>query len=318
MRGKRLTVKILVTLTVILWAGGFLYCVWYRLRHPVNSYHAPNTQQQNAQKQVPLIEQPKANVYREPAKDHQEYAEKWFEPITILTAFLVIGVAVTAYIYWRQLKEMQKTVAAVAGQGDTMKDQLTAMKAQEGAMKGQLEVTRETLVETRRVFDLTERPIIIVEKATINALISNRPLIPVITIANRGRTAAKRLTITIRVFAKMNWDLTKEIPDSIPSPAHIHFLAAGGTIEINGHGDDAILLDGDLYRGIVAGNQFCVIYVSGTYRNLSGDREYPIDEYVFSYYAGVNGFAPHHYHMASIEKRKEQSTTAGKKQENPN
>jgi hypothetical protein len=128
MRGKRLAVKILVWLTFVLCAGGILFCVGYRLRHPVNGNPNPQSQKQERDR-VNITQQDNSSPSGKQADNQENYAGKWLEPITILTVFLVMGVAITAYIYWRQLKEMHKTVTVVEGQGKTMKEQLTAMQS---------------------------------------------------------------------------------------------------------------------------------------------------------------------------------------------
>jgi hypothetical protein len=144
MRRKRIAVKILLSLTLVLWAGGVLFCVGYSLRYSVNRYPNPQSQQQERER-VSITQQDNASPHREQTDNQENYAAKWFEPITLLTVFLVIGVTITAYIYWRQLKEMQKTVLVVERQGTTM--------------QGQLEVMRDTLAETQRIVTQNERAV---------------------------------------------------------------------------------------------------------------------------------------------------------------
>src|SRR4051794_22064780 len=112
MRWKRLAVRILVSLTFILWAGGVLFCIGYSLRHSVNRYPNPQSQQQERER-VGITQQDKASPRRKQPNNEENYAANWFGPITFLTIFLIIGVGITAYIYRQQLMEMQKTVAAV-------------------------------------------------------------------------------------------------------------------------------------------------------------------------------------------------------------
>lgn len=196
MRGKRLAVKILVCLTLVLCVGGVLFCVGYRLRHPVNSYSNPQSQQQ-AREQVGITQQDYSNPSREQANNQENYAAKWFEPITLLTVFLVIGVGVTAYIYWRQLKEMQKTVAAVVGQGKTMEGQLGVMREQTAISRtsaNAAELSAKAAEQSAQIasqsFAIGERPYLFVETPKLYPLVAGTPPSVKLRIRNGGRTPA--------------------------------------------------------------------------------------------------------------------------------
>lgn len=139
MRGKRLTVKVFVYLAFVAWLAGIVFLVGYRVRHPVPEN--PNAQRNERQSErIAGVNFSNAAPDNGQGNDNQSYAQKWFEPIVILTFLLVIGVGGTAYIYWRQLKKMEETVALVGKQEGTMRDQLTAMQGQLVAVQDQVEI----------------------------------------------------------------------------------------------------------------------------------------------------------------------------------
>jgi len=121
----------------------------------------------------------------EERENYQSYAAKWFEPITILTFLLVIGIGITNYIYRGQLIKMRETVALVAQQSATMKDQLietrNVVQQNERALtiaKSQTEIMQASHVVTTRsymdVFSIAtmdkERPAVVIKIGNIGAV----------------------------------------------------------------------------------------------------------------------------------------------------
>jgi hypothetical protein len=127
MRGKRLAITIFVYLAFVAWLTGIVFLVGYHVRHPVPEN--PNAQHNEHQSErVVGVNFSNAAPDNGQRNDNQSYASKVFEPMTLLTFLLVVGVGITAYIYWRQLKKMEETVALVGKQGKTMQMQLAAME----------------------------------------------------------------------------------------------------------------------------------------------------------------------------------------------
>jgi hypothetical protein len=166
MRRKQLAVKIFVYFTFLAWMGGVVFLIGYRARHPVNSYSNSQSQERPTQKPVASFQQYDSKPRGEQSDEYQSYASKAFEPMALLTALLVVGVGITAYIYWRQLKKMEETVALVGKQGKTMHDQLAAMEwqagvseIQAGLLDKQVKAMRDGLAETRTMVEQNERAV---------------------------------------------------------------------------------------------------------------------------------------------------------------
>jgi len=160
MRGKRLGIKILVYFTFVVGLSGVIFCVGYRARKPVDSRSYSKRQQGPAQEPITAFQQPNPNPSLERREDYESYAAKWFEPISILTALLVVGVGITAYIYRGQLQKMTEAVEMAKGQ-------LVAMQHQEQAQYAALEETRKLVSQNERAIKAAEDNVKTVEKTAI-------------------------------------------------------------------------------------------------------------------------------------------------------
>ncbi|HEY8187293.1 MAG TPA: hypothetical protein VIF64_14560 [Pyrinomonadaceae bacterium] len=219
---------------------------------------------------------------------HPSLNERWkFGADMTLQLLILLAIAVQAYIY--------------SGQWE-------AMQAQEQHMRAQVKILKETLVETKRIFDLTERPIIVVTDCDIKGgLAPNRPLRPIVTFVNKGRTAAQRFRVTVEIAAKPTYIWWFGFGDTGKVPEGDYFLPAGDPMLLVGAPADAVTIDADFYKRVAEGKEEFVVHGNGSYEDLAG-REYPI-EYAFQFHAD-GGFA--HYRI-----RKKGETEENEK-ENPN
>jgi hypothetical protein len=114
-------------------------CFWFgqSQQSPAKSQTPASAQQQAAQNEPSAIPQQDTRQSRDEGQQRQANAAHWSDPMAILTIFLVIGVFVTAAIYYKQLKKMEEAVRVAAKQGETMEGQLTAMQDQLDAINKQ-------------------------------------------------------------------------------------------------------------------------------------------------------------------------------------
>jgi hypothetical protein len=192
MRGKRLAVKAFVYLTLVAWLGGVVFLVGYRVRHPIPENPNAKHNEQQAERIVG-VDFSNAAPYSRQGNDNQSYASKVFDPMTLLTFLLVVGVGITAYIYWRQLKKMEETVALVGEQGETMKGQLTVMQGtlsaietQERHMREQTRIMGDSLIISSRAY---------VTIAALGDIATTTRL--VISIENRGHVPAQGVQLRL-------------------------------------------------------------------------------------------------------------------------
>jgi hypothetical protein len=92
---------------------------------------------------------------------------------------------------------MEETVALVAGQSKTMREQLTTIERQEDVMRGQLNamkeqatLMRETVEETRKAFYMGERAYIGIIEMSVSNLSEDQIPVLNITWKNAGKTPA--------------------------------------------------------------------------------------------------------------------------------
>src|SRR5436309_13902798 len=126
-----------------------LLCFWFGQgqQSPTKSETPADAQQQSAQSKPSAIPQKNAGQSDWKSQQNQGGASKWSDPMVVLTIFLVVGVFVTAAIYYKQLKKMEEAVRIAGEQGKTMQGQLTAMQGQLAAMQAQEKAMRDSLDE---------------------------------------------------------------------------------------------------------------------------------------------------------------------------
>ncbi|MDX6612484.1 MAG: hypothetical protein QOD75_1670 [Blastocatellia bacterium] len=189
MRGKRLAIKVLVYFVLALVLAGLVLCVGASLNKragTIKDAHAANENQETSP-QLPRVPENNAVTDGEYGYGYQKYAAKWVEPTALLTIALVVGVFVTARIYKGQLQKMTETVALLAGQSSTMREQLGAMKDQAAHAAGQL----DSLITAERAYvGITEM---------IPILEIGKRLVVTITCRNGGRTPAWEVGCTASV-----------------------------------------------------------------------------------------------------------------------
>jgi hypothetical protein len=149
----------------------------------------------------------------------------------------------------------------------------------------QWEVMKETLTETRRIFDLTERPVVIAKSASVNDQVPDQPLNPKVTFANRGRTAAQKVEVTAEVARY--WPAFGFI-DTDANPTECLLLTADEEVTVSIAPADAVSLD----REALTSPDGLFIHGKGSYEDLAG-RKYPI-AYAFWYVPGY-GFTRYPY-----------------------
>jgi hypothetical protein len=193
MSRKAFTVKFLVYSSFVIVMLGIIFCVVYKAAHPADQHidsgwHNDNETAQGRDK-IAGIQQISPEPNDQTAKNQQRtfriWLSKWFEPITILTFTLVVGVGITNYIYYGQLKKMRETVALVAQQSGTMKDQLsetrnlvqqneralTIAKSQTEIMQASHVVTTRSYMDVFRIETMNrERPAIVIKIGNIGAV----------------------------------------------------------------------------------------------------------------------------------------------------
>jgi len=174
MSRKALAVKILVWLVVVIAVFGVGFCLIYQARHPVIDYVESRGPTENKADQggveTPAVQQSSTKPNYQPTQNEQSYAGRWSDPTVILTALLVIGVGITNYIYYGQLKRMRETVALLVQQGVTMKEQSDAAKRQAEMATGQLVAMQSqeramhaTVTENKRMAEAAMKSIEIAE-----------------------------------------------------------------------------------------------------------------------------------------------------------
>ena len=136
---------------------------------------------------------------------------------------------------------------------------------------------------------IADRPYVVVEAAYVPDLVPNRPLSPVITIVNKGRTPAQHLAASLEIAAKPGFAWVLGFgKDSGRRPVSVAFLAPGDRVNVQGAPADAVTLETDFFNNIMAGKESFMIHGKGTYDDMTG-KEYPI-EYAFGYHAQAHAF----------------------------
>jgi hypothetical protein len=230
MKWKGFAVKTLVYLTFIVGVIGLVFCVAYRVRHPVADNGYPQSQQRQTQERFSVVQESQADPNRNSTENRKDYVGKWFEPITILTFALVVGVIVTNCIYYGQLNKMRETVTVIGKQRDTMEGQLTAMQGQLSTMKDQVEFAGKQIKLSAKQIDLmieNERAYIGVRNIKPLGLDGKDNLGVRITFRNGGQSPA----FGFRAYAVVEVKRADEDPSEfkwieVASPIARSFIAA--------------------------------------------------------------------------------------------
>jgi hypothetical protein len=166
-----------------------------------------------------------------------------------VNVLIFIAIVVQAFIYKRQAEMMQ--------------DGLTK--------------TQSLIEQNERFFAMTERPILVVEKATA-PLRLNEPMKMTVVVVNKGRTAAQKL----RIFFRLSEPGEIEFP-FVGEYFDCHFLAANDTLTIHDEGNPVRICDKETFRSVVERfDKTIYIYGDGTYEDLTG-RQYSLDKWTFTW-----------------------------------
>src|SRR5690242_385575 len=106
--------QLIKTILTILPAVAFvLFCLWFgqRQQHATESHSTAGAQQQATQSVLGGVPSPHTGQAGDGGQQNQSDADKWSDPIVLLTFLLVVLTSVIAAIYYGQLRQMRKTVA---------------------------------------------------------------------------------------------------------------------------------------------------------------------------------------------------------------
>lgn len=204
MTRKALAVKLLVWLSIIIVVIGVGFCLVYQARQPAEQHVESGGPKEDKAKQggnrVAAVQQASTNPHDEATEYHYRYTPnwvfdwfaEWVRPITLLTLALVIGVGVTNYIYYGQLKKMRETVALVGEQRDMMKGQWDTMKEQATAAQIAANAAKESASVARQALLIAERPYLDVTRVKVSPIPFEvgKPIVYTARIENTGRTPA--------------------------------------------------------------------------------------------------------------------------------
>src|SRR5947209_3478733 len=98
----RAIVKTSVVTTALLTMALVLFCLWFgQGQHRTDEGHRANDTKYNiAPDETTVVEQPNTPISQDKRQNNQSNASKWSDPIVILTELLVVGVFITAAIYY--------------------------------------------------------------------------------------------------------------------------------------------------------------------------------------------------------------------------
>jgi len=297
---------------------------------PDNNQAKPNQESGPAKSQspsptiAPSKETPSIQVANNPdtaAANHSEPSETKTTDIilTIANVLIFFAIVVQAYIYnkqrilmWKQWVAMRRGLAKtqnIISQNERiiekMQGQLDVMKKQAGHAESQVKVMGDTLDETKRIFNLTERPVVIAISAEIEGGIApNKPLRPKVTFANKGRTAAQHFNVTAEIAAKKGHAWIWGFGDTGIEPSGDMFIPANSDPQtVIGAPANAITIDDAFYNDVCYSREVFIIHGKGSYEDLAG-QQYPI-KYAF-HFLPEYGFGNYH-----VEKWKEPNPEKG-------
>jgi hypothetical protein len=181
-------------------------------------------------------------------------------------------------------------MAAQRAQADTQIAQTTLQLAstrdQTIQMIAALERTDTLIEQTERHFQITERPILRIERVKAD-FSPDVPIKPSIKIHNWGRTAATNVNISVKV------DWGWEADFSLTGTPRFQFplVAANDFSRLLVEESDAFLraCDKQTHDAIIQGDEFIYVFGDGTYDDLSG-KSYSLERWLFSYSPRVKKF----------------------------
>src|SRR5262249_2820506 len=134
-------------------------------------------------------------------------------------------------------------------------------KQQLAVMSQHLQVTKDTLAETKRIFDLIERPLITARAATIPDMLPNQPLSPTVTFATKGRTIAQALRVTVEIAAERGGQFYPlGFPDRGARPYGGYVPAPDDELPIHGAPVDARTLDREFLGNVLNGQELFFVH----------------------------------------------------------
>jgi hypothetical protein len=135
----------------------------------VENQGAANPQQQATQSPSPVIESGKTGQARDSGNDNQSGTTHWLDPLVLLNFALFVAVLIQAGIYWKQLREMRRTLGILKRQADASERQAGVMESQLEAMQGQLEMMRKQAAAGEAQMDIAVRAVGVAERSAIAA-----------------------------------------------------------------------------------------------------------------------------------------------------
>jgi hypothetical protein len=169
-----------------------LFCFWFGQGQvsPTQNQSATNANQQSSPQQSPIIERGKTGETGESSQKDQAYATRWLEPLVVLNLALFAAVLIQAGIYWKQLREMRKTLAVLDRQAKTQETQSETMQGQLDAMERQEGVMRDSLAETRKSMRYAQSAYITVKAIDATKFSVGEKIEVTVIYSNSGNTPA--------------------------------------------------------------------------------------------------------------------------------
>lgn len=165
-------------------------------------------------------------------------------------------------------------------QWEVMDTQAGHMRDQWQAMQDGLTETRNMIAQTERHFQISERPILVVEKVKLD-FTPGIPLKPTIRIWNRGRTAARKLDISVKITWDREADFTLDDAHHYPAP----WIPANDFVNMLIEPPPPTrtkTCDVETHHAILDEKAFIFVFGEGTYEDLSG-KVFPLERWADFY-----------------------------------
>jgi hypothetical protein len=199
--------------------------------------------------------------------------------IAIFGGLSFLVAAIYAFVAFKQWQSIEKQANSAKDQVEKMQGQVEIAVRQANAMTEQAGLMRESITQQQAVFDLVERPIVVVESAAMPRHGQNGPIHYSITLVNRGRTPAEDIEVWFSAIFKKPIN----IPIRDENPAYVPFLGVGVDYGIQCDPRDEITIPPADYKAICDGDLYLIIFGKGSYVDPSG-RRHEIKEFVFRFY----------------------------------
>lgn len=183
--------------------------------------------------------------------------------VGILTILTIIVTTVSAVSNRLMVEIMDRQESEVTEQRITMQKQLTAMK--------------DTLEQGRELFDLVERPIVIVSKVNASDFVGSRTLCPTFVVENKGRMGAKELTLVFGIKTGQH-----SIYPKIDGYVELPFLAAGDKAKLTISEGRVRHFNPENFASIME-NEILFVWGKGAYFDMSRQKKYIITPFVFRF-----------------------------------